>query len=84
MSDFLKELEIKINKILNSEKIEIIDNTHLHKTHKSFNIDKLHLKLIIYSSKLKSMKRIEAHKAIFKHLKDEMKNKIHALEIEIR
>ena len=29
------------------------------------------------------MEKIEAHKLIFSALKDEMKNKIHALEIEI-
>ena len=29
------------------------------------------------------MNKIEAHKKIFSILKDEMKNKIHALEIEI-
>ena len=30
------------------------------------------------------MNKIEAHKAIFATLKDEMQNKIHALEIEIK
>ena len=30
------------------------------------------------------MSKIEAHKAVYSVLKDEMKNKIHALEIEIQ
>ena len=39
--------------------------------------------IIIKSKMLKQMKKIDAHKEIFSILKDEMKNKIHALEIEI-
>ena len=35
------------------------------------------------SEKLKNMSRIEAHKKIFSLLKEEMKDEIHALEIEI-
>ena len=84
MISFLQELEKKIRGAFNPEKIQLINKSHLHRKHKSFDIDKLHLKLIIYSMKLKSMKKTEAHKMIFLHLKEEMKNKIHALEIEIR
>ena len=84
MINFIKKLEIKISKKLNLEKIQIIDNSDLHRKHKSFNPDKVHLKIIIYSKKFKEMKRIDAHKKIFSLLKEEMKNKIHALEIEIK
>jgi len=38
---------------------------------------------LITSSKLKKMKKIDAHKMIFSILEEEMKSKIHALEIEI-
>ena len=58
-------------------------NSNLHKKHKSFDINKFHFKIIIESKKLKEMSKIEAHKKIFSILKEEMKNKIHALEIEI-
>ena len=84
MINFIKKLEIKISKELNLEKIQIIDNSDLHRKHKSFNPDKVHLKIIIYSKKFKEMKRIDAHKMIFSLLKEEMKSKIHALEIEIK
>ena len=36
------------------------------------------------SEKLKAMSKIESHKIIYSTLKEEMKNKIHALEIEIK
>ena len=38
----------------------------------------------IESEKLKKMNKINAHKLVFSILKEEMKNKIHALEIEIK
>ena len=84
MINFIKKLEIKISRELNLEKIQIIDNSDLHRKHKSFNPDKVHLKIIIYSKKFREMKRIDAHKMIFSLLEEEMKNKIHALEIEIK
>ena len=84
MINFIKKLETKISRELNLEKIQIIDNSDLHRKHKSFNPDKVHLKIIIYSKRFKEMKRIDAHKMIFSLLKEEIKNKIHALEIEIK
>ena len=81
--DFLSEIKKKIDIKINPEKITLIDNSHLHKKHKSFDINKFHLKIIIESKILKKMNKIEAHKKIFSILKEEMRNKIHALEIEI-
>ena len=73
----------KINKKFSPENLVLIDNSHLHVKHKSFDANKSHLKLIITSQKLKKMNKILAHKEIFSILKDEMNTKIHALEIEI-
>ena len=81
---FFDEIKEKINKKINTKNIILIDNSSLHTKHKSFDPDKLHLKIIIESEKLKKMKKIEAHKLIFSVLKEEMENKIHALEIEIK
>ena len=84
MITFLEKIKAKINNKLSPEQILLIDNSYLHTKHKSFDSNKLHLKLIVKSEKLKSMKKIDAHKVIFSILKDEMKSKIHALEIEIK
>ena len=80
---FLDEIKDKINKEFEPENIILIDNSSLHSKHKSFDVKKFHLKLIIQSKKLKEMNKIEAHRKIFSILRDEMNNKIHALEIEI-
>ena len=84
MITFLEKIKAKINKKLEPEQILLIDNSNLHIKHKSFNSKKFYLKLIIKSEKLKNMRKIDAHKAIFSILKEEMKNKIHALEIKIK
>ena len=81
--NFFDEVKEKINKKINPENIILIDNSNLHSKHKSFDSTKLHLKIIIKSKKLKKMNKIMAHKEIYSILKDEMSNKIHALEIEI-
>ena len=78
--DHIKE---KINKKISAENIIIVDNSKFHTKHKSFDPKKFHLKIIIKSEKLRNMDKISAHKLIFSILKDEMDNKIHALEIEI-
>ena len=80
---FFDKVKAKINKKINPENIIIIDNSNLHTKHKFFDSNKLHLKIIIKSEKLKNMNKIMAHKEIYSILKDEMSNKIHALEIEI-
>ena len=82
--NFFDKVKEKINNKINPENIILIDNSNFHSKHKSFDINKFHLKIIIKSKKLKSMSKIEAHKEIFSILKDEMSNKIHALEIEIQ
>ena len=84
MITFLEKVKEKINNKLNPEQILLIDNSYLHTRHKSFDSNKFHLKLIIKSEKLNNMGKIDAHKAIFSILNDEMKNNIHALEIEIK
>tara|TARA_B100000029_G_C16726434_1_gene649035 strand:+ start:164 stop:418 length:255 start_codon:yes stop_codon:yes gene_type:complete len=83
MTNFFDIIKEKINSKINPEDLIIIDNTKFHKKHKSFDQKKFHLKLIIKSQKLKKMNKISAHKEIFSILREEIKEKIHALEIEI-
>jgi len=83
MMSIIDQIKEKINKKINPESIILINNSGLHNKHKSFDPKKLHLKIVINSKKLKNMQKINAHKEIFSILKDEMKDVIHALEIEI-
>ncbi len=83
MKSFIETIKEKIINNIQVNKIEIIDNTHRHRHHKSFNKSKIHLKIIIESDFLKSLNRIESHKKITDLLKSEIQTKIHSLEIKI-
>tara|TARA_B110001452_G_scaffold160062_1_gene133197 strand:+ start:379 stop:633 length:255 start_codon:yes stop_codon:yes gene_type:complete len=83
MENYLKNIEKKLKDKINFEKIEVINNSQKHKGHKFFSKDKYHLHLKIESLYLKSLSRVSAQKLIMNTLKDDLKTKIHALEITI-
>ena len=83
MKIYFDEIKTKLNKELKLEKIEIVDNSHKHRGHKFFSREKFHLKLKIKSLYLASLSRVNAQKMIMKILSDDLKTKIHALEINI-
>ena len=83
MKNYLKEIEEKIKGKIRLEKLEIVDNSFKHKGHKFFSPKKLHLQLKIKSLYLKSISRLSAQKLIMKALKEDLKTRIHALEINI-
>ena len=84
MIPFLEKVKAKISTETDAEQVLLIDKSSLHSKHESFDSSKFYLRLIITSEKLKKMEKVNAHKVIFSILKDEMKSKIHALEIEIK
>jgi len=84
MNDFLSYIENKIKKNIEVEKILIVDNSNQHKKHRFFDSEKYHLKLEIDSIYLRSLDKIKAQRQIMSLLAEEMKNKIHALEIKIK
>tara|TARA_B100001564_G_scaffold358932_1_gene378990 strand:+ start:1203 stop:1457 length:255 start_codon:yes stop_codon:yes gene_type:complete len=83
MENYFKDIEKKLKEKINIEQIEIIDNSSKHKGHKFFSEDKYHLHLKIKSLYLKSLTRVTAQKTVMSILKNDLKNKIHALEISI-
>ena len=84
MNDFLSYIENKIKKNIEVEKILVIDNSNQHKKHRFFDSEKYHLKLEIQSAYLKSLDKIKAQRQIMSLLAEELKKKIHALEIKIK
>ena len=83
MKNYFEEICEKLNNKIKIEEINIVDNSHKHIKHKSFSPEKFHLHLKIKSLFLKSMSRVNAQKMIMKVLKDDLKTKIHAIEISI-
>ena len=83
MKNYFEEICIRLNREIEIEHIDIVDNSHKHKKHKFFSPEKFHLHLKIKSLYLDSISRVNAQKMIMKVLKDELSTKIHALEISI-
>ena len=83
MKNYFEEIEKKLKSEIKYESIEIINNSHFHKHHKFYSKDKFHLHIKLKSSFLSSMSRLNAQRLVMKILKDDLKTKIHALEISI-
>ena len=83
MENYFKDIEKKLKEKINFEKLEIIDNSQRHKGHKFFSEEKYHLHLKIKSLYIKSISRLNAQKLIMNILREDLKTKIHALEISI-
>jgi|TARA_B110000914_G_C15354034_1_gene395293 stress-induced morphogen len=83
MNNYFDEINKKLKNKIEIEDLVIIDNSHKHKGHKFFSPEKFHLHLKIKSLYLKSISRVNAQKMIMKILKEDLKIKIHALEISI-
>ncbi len=83
MENYFKEIEKKLKLKIKFEKLEIIDDSNKHKGHKFFSEDRYHLHLKIKSLYLKSISRLNAQKLIMHALDQDLKTKIHALQITI-
>tara|TARA_B100000035_G_C20687886_1_gene416957 strand:+ start:178 stop:435 length:258 start_codon:yes stop_codon:yes gene_type:complete len=83
MKIYFDEISRKLNEEITIEDLEIVDNSYKHKGHKFYTPEKFHLHLKIKSLYLSSLSRVSAQKIIMKILRNDLKTKIHALEISI-
>ena len=83
MKNYFDQIEAKLKRQIEIEELLIGDNSHKHKGHKFFSSEKFHLQLKIKSLYLNKISRVNAQKLVMKILKDDLKTKIHALEINI-
>ena len=83
MKNYFEDIRRKLNKEIELEEIVIVDNSHKHKGHKFYSSEKFHLHLKIKSLYLSSLSRVNAQKIVMKALSNDLKTKIHALEISI-
>ena len=83
INDLTSIVKKKIKENVSVESIDIEDKTFLHKHHQSHDKNKFHLKLIIKSSELKKMKKIQSTRKIYSILKEELDEYIHSIQILI-
>ena len=73
----------KITKEITIQKINIEDKSFLHKDHINNSPNKFHIKITIISDELKSKKKIDSTKRIYKILENELKSYIHSIQLSI-
>ena len=83
INDLILIVKKKIKENVLVEDIDIEDKTFLHKNHESHSLEKFHLKLIIKSSELKRMKKIQSTRKIYSILHEELDQYIHSIQILI-
>ena len=73
----------KIAKEITLQKINVEDKSFLHKGHTNNFPNKFHIKITIISDELKSKKKIDSTKRIYKILENELKSYIHSIQLSI-
>ena len=83
IDELITNVKKKISSQIVIEKISIEDKSFLHKNHPGNQKGKFHLKLIISSSELKKMNKLDSNRKIYKILGNEIIKFIHSLQIII-
>ena len=83
INDLIAIVKKKIKKNISLQNIDVEDKTFLHKNHKGHDSKKFHIKLIIQSSELKGMSKIQSTRKIYSILKKELDQYIHSIQILI-
>ena len=73
----------KITKEIILQKINVEDKSFLHKNHLNNSPNKFHIKITIMSDELRSKKKIDSTKRIYKILENELRNYIHSIQLSI-
>ena len=83
INELIAIVKKKLQSQIDIENIRIEDKSFLHKNHPGNQKGKFHLKIIIDSSELKNMPKIDSNKKIYKLLDHELKSYIHSIQILI-
>ena len=83
INELIAIVKKKLTDQIDIESIEIEDKSFLHKNHVGNQKGKYHLKIILNSSELKTMSRIQSNKRVYKVLDEELKKYIHSIQMLI-
>ena len=83
INELIAIVKKKLTDEIDIESIKIEDKSFLHKNHAGNQEGRYHLKIIMGSSELKALSRIESNKRVYKILDKEMKEHIHSIQILI-
>ena len=83
INKLIEIIKKKITKEIVLQEINVEDKSFLHKKHKNNSPNKFHIKIIIKSDELKTKKKIDSTKIIYKILENELKNYIHSVQLSV-
>ena len=83
INKLIEVVKEKITKEITLQEINVEDKSFLHKSHKNNSPNKFHIKITIISDELKSRKKIESTKRIYKILENALKSYIHSIQLSI-
>ena len=83
INQLIEIVKKKICENLNIDQIEIQDKTFLHTKHLTHEKNKFHIRVLITSKHLKSEKKLNTTKKIYKILDHEIKEYIHSIQLKI-
>ena len=83
INELIAIVKKKLTDQIRIDSINIEDKSFLHKNHAGNQEGKYHLKIILSSSELKALSRIESNKRVYKILDKELKEHIHSIQILI-
>ena len=84
INELIEIIKEKISNGIVIQEINIEDKSFLHKGHKNNTSNKFHIKITINSDELKSKKKIDSTKIIYKILEEELKSYIHSIQLSIK
>jgi BolA protein len=83
INELIAIVKKKLTDQIDIERIKIEDKSFLHKNHAGNQEGRYHLKIVMTSSELKALSRIESNKRVYKILDKELKVHIHSIQILI-
>ena len=83
INELIAIVKKKLTDQIDIERIKIEDKSFLHKNHAGNQEGRYHLQIIMTSSELKALSRIESNKRVYKILDKELKEHIHSIQILI-
>ena len=83
INELIAIVKKKLTNQIDIDNVKIEDKSFLHKNHAGNQEGKFHLKIILISSELKALSRIESNKRVYKILDKELKEHIHSIHILI-
>ncbi|MCP5381105.1 MAG: BolA family transcriptional regulator [Kordiimonadaceae bacterium] len=80
-----ENIELKVNKSINPEFLEVMDESHKHAGHAGARPEgETHFHINMTASALNGKSRVERQRLIYNILKDELAGPIHALSLNLK